>query len=130
MKYCLLCDTEYLDHVNVCAEDGEPLVDRDTYDQLHTEPLSGPLRVLRVLEGPFHADVVRDVLEKEHIPHAVRSRESSAFSRIYMPSKGWGMVLVLASDFDRADAAVRAVMETAFEDLAANGGSPAVGEDE
>jgi hypothetical protein len=117
MKYCLLCDTEYLDHVTVCAEDGEPLVERDTYDRVRKtdDQLSGPLRVLRVLEGPFHADTVRDVLETEQIPHAIHSNVDTAYGRIFMPGKGWGEALVLAADYDRADRAVRAVMESLLE---------------
>ncbi len=113
MKYCLLCDTEYLDHVTHCADDGEPLVDQETFERLRasTEPLAGPLRVLRVLEGPFHAHTVRDVLEQEGIPHSIHSHVDTAYSRIFLPGKGWGTALVLAQDFDRADTAVRQVME-------------------
>lgn len=122
MKYCLLCDTEYLDHVSHCAEDGELLVDRETFERMRagTPPLSGPLRVLRVLEGPFHAHTVRDVLEREKIPHSIQSNVDTAYSRIFLPGKGWGAALVLAQDFDRADEAVSRVMEAVLSD--ANGG--------
>ena len=122
MKYCLLCEAEYLDHVTVCADDGEPLVDRETYDGLKAsdQPLSGPLRVLRVLEGPFHAHVVQDVLEKESIPFTIRSNVDTAYSRIFTPGRGWGVALVLANDHDRADKALTAVMESVLEDAVQN----------
>ena len=117
MKYCLLCDTEYLDHVTVCAEDGEPLVEREAFESMRAAkgPLTGPMRVLRVLEGPFHAHTVRDVLETEQIPHAIHSNVDTAYARIFMPGKGWGTALVLAADFYRADEAVRRVMESLLE---------------
>jgi hypothetical protein len=116
MKYCLLCGTEYLDHVTFCAEDGEPLVDEETFASLKKEPLSGPLRVLRQLEGPFHADVVKDVLQTEGIAHTIRCNEDTAYSGIFQPSRGWGVALVLAADLERADEVVRNVMEAAFSD--------------
>lgn len=116
MKYCLLCGTEYLDHVTHCAEDGEPLVSKDDYEDIHQEQtLSGPLRVLRQLEGPVHAMVVGDILEKEGIPHTIRSNVDSAYSRIFLPGKGWGVALVLEEDVERADELVRAVMEARLE---------------
>ncbi len=117
MKYCLLCDTEYLDHVTHCADDGEPLVDQAAYEDLRapTQPISGPLRVLRVLEGPFHADTVRDVLEKEEIPHMIQSNVDTAYGRTFLPGRGWGAALVLVQDFERADGAVRRVMEALME---------------
>ncbi len=117
MKYCLLCDTEYLDHVTVCADDGEPLAGRDAYESMSQadNQLSGPLRVLRVLEGPFHGDTVRDVLETEQIPHTIHSNVDTAYGPIFTPGRGWGAALVLATDFDRADQAVRAVMESLLE---------------
>ena len=121
MKYCLLCNTEYLDEIDLCADDGETLVDAATYEQLRNQPLRGPLRVLRHLEGQFHAHVVRDVLEKEGIPFTIRTNVDTAYSKIFVPAKGWGMALVLADDVERADKAVRAVMETAFE--TASGGA-------
>jgi len=115
MKYCLLCGTEYLDHVTHCADDGEPLVPAEEVEQIKSKPLSGPLRVLRNLEGPVHAHVVGDVLEVEGIPHTIRSNVDSAYSRIFLPGKGWGVALVLEKDMERADAAVRAVMEARLE---------------
>jgi hypothetical protein len=115
MKYCLLCGTEYLDHVTHCADDGEPLVPAEDFKQIKSEPLTGPMRVLRNLEGPVHAHVVRDVLETEGIPHSIRSNVDSAYSRIFLPGKGWGVALVLEKDVERADAAVRAVMEARLE---------------
>jgi len=111
MKYCLLCGTEYVDHVVTCAEDGEPLVDQETYESLRAEPLSGPLRILRKLEGPFHAHVVEDVLKTEAIPFVIRSNVDTAYSKIFIPSQGWGIALVLDKDLKRADELVRAVME-------------------
>ena len=113
MKYCLLCGTEYLDHVTFCAEDGEPLVDSATFESLKKEPLSGPMRVLRQLEGPFHGHITH-VLETEGIPFSLRSNVDTAYSKIFLPSRGWGVVLVLDKDLNRADEAVRAVMEAAF----------------
>ena len=118
MKYCLLCGTEYVDHVVTCAEDGEPLVDQETFESLRTEPLSGPLRILRKLEGPFHAHVVEDVLKTEGIPFVIRSNVDTAYSKIFLPSQGWGIALVLDKDLERADELVRSVMEAKM----ANGG--------
>jgi len=122
MKYCLLCGTEYLDHVTHCAEDGEPLVGEEDYERIKNEPLSGPLKVLRQLEGPVHAHVVRDILETENIPHTIRSNVDSAYSRIFLPGKGWGVALVLERDVERADELVRAAMEARLEP--ANGETP------
>lgn len=116
MKYCLLCGTEYLDHVDVCADDGEPLVDAATVDSLKETPLSGPLRVLRILEGPFHAHVVKDVLVTEEIPHAIHGNVDTAYGRTFLPGRGWGLALVLQKDVERADEAVRKVMEATLED--------------
>ncbi len=116
MKYCLLCGTEYLDHVDVCADDGEPLVDASAVEEIKNSPLSGPLRVLRTLEGPFHAHMVKDVLEKEEIPHAIHGNVDTAYGRTFLPGRGWGLAMVLEGDVERADAAVRKMMEATLED--------------
>lgn len=125
MKYCLLCGTEYVDHVVTCAEDGEPLVDQETFESLRTEPLSGPLRILRKLEGPFHSHVVEDVLKTEGIPYVIRSNVDTAYSKIFLPSQGWGIALVLDKDLQRADELVRSVMEAKL----ANGGPTSIDEE-
>jgi len=50
----------------------------------------------------FAADVMRDALEKDDIPVLVRSFADTSFDGIFIPQKGWGMILVPKEFLDRA----------------------------
>lgn len=45
------------------------------------------------LENQFEAQRIREVLDREGIPHIIRSYQGSAFDGLYQETKGWGAVL-------------------------------------
>jgi hypothetical protein len=50
----------------------------------------------------FEADVMKDALEKEHIPVLVRSFQDTSFDGLYVPQKGFAVIEVPEQYKDRA----------------------------
>lgn len=110
MKYCLKCDSEYLNEIQVCADCGEPLVWEKDYrkkkeqKELKKEHLNRLKFVpVKYVENAFEADRIKDALEQEGIPVIVKSSGERAFSGIFKPQRGWGCVEIPASEKSRAE---------------------------
>jgi len=97
MKFCTKCSTEYLDHIVTCADCGGALVEQAEWDAVcraRRQETAEEFVPVQTLHDSFAADVMRDALEKEGIPVLVRSFADTSFDGIYIPQKGWGLLLV------------------------------------
>jgi hypothetical protein len=105
MKYCAQCSTEYRDTVDTCSDCGAALVGQDEWDSLCRQrqlETAEEFLPVKTAEDLFAADVFRDALEKEGIPVLVRSFSETSFDGIFIPQKGWGLILVPKEYCDRA----------------------------
>ncbi|QTA82385.1 Uncharacterized protein dnl_47600 [Desulfonema limicola] len=47
---------------------------------------------IAVLENPFEAQVLSDILKDEEIPHVIRSYHDTAYDGLFQAQKGWGEI--------------------------------------
>ena len=64
---------------------------------------------VKTVENEFEADIIRDALEKEDIPVLVRSFRDTSFDGIFIPQKGWGIILVPEEHREKAKNVIEAV---------------------
>ena len=57
------------------------------------------------------AQVIEDALKAEGIPVMVQTFQSRVLDGILIPTHGWGSVLVLTTDRDRAEAIIAELLE-------------------
>jgi hypothetical protein len=105
MKYCLQCSAEYRDDIGICSDCGASLVGQTEWDRTRLareREAAEEFVPVKTAEDLFAADVFRDALEKEAIPVIVRSFSETSFDGIFIPQKGWGLILVPKQFCDRA----------------------------
>ena len=119
MKYCPNCETEYLDTIEECADCKTRLIGEEALKTLLAEREREAREVfvkIATVENKFEADVLTNTLKKECIPVMVRSFHDTAYDGIYIPQKGWGIILVPAENKDKAEEIIAAVKNTIAED--------------
>jgi hypothetical protein len=120
MKYCPICETEYLDAIKECADCKTRLIDEEEMKKLlaarELEAQEVFVKVATV-ENKFEADVLTNTLKKESIPVMVRSFHDTAYNGIYIPQKGWGIILVPAEYKDKAEELIASVKDSIVEDF-------------
>ena len=119
MKYCPNCETEYLDTIEECADCKTRLIGEEALNKLLAEREREAREVfvkIATVENKFEADVLTNTLKKECIPVMVRSFHDTAYDGIYIPQKGWGIILVPAENKDKAEEIIAAVKNTIAED--------------
>jgi hypothetical protein len=119
MKYCPNCETEYLDTIEECADCKTRLIGEEALKTLLADREREAREVfvkIATVENKFEADVLTNTLKKECIPVMVRSFHDTAYDGIYIPQKGWGIILVPAEDKDKAEEIITAVKNTIIED--------------
>lgn len=97
MKYCPTCGSEFFDDVSLCAECNERLVGEQEWKKITAEREMEDREVfvkVKTVDDEFEADVVKDALEKEQIPCLLRNFRDTSFDGIFMPQKGWGVIMV------------------------------------
>jgi hypothetical protein len=105
MKFCPNCETEYLDSIEFCADCNARLVgelDMRIIKAERTREAQEVFVKVETVENQFEADVIKSTLQKELIPAMVRSFHDTAYDGIFIPQKGWGLVLVPEVHRERA----------------------------
>jgi hypothetical protein len=119
MKYCPNCEIEYLDTIEECADCKTPLIGEEAMKKLLTEREREAREVfvkVATVDNKFEADVLTNTLQKECIPVMIRSFHDTAYDGIYIPQKGWGIILVPAEDKDKAEEIIASVKGSITED--------------
>jgi len=119
MKYCPNCEIEYLDTIEECADCKTRLIGEEALKKLLAEREREAREVfvkIATVDNKFEADVLTNTLKKECIPVMVRSFHDTAYDGIYIPQKGWGIILVPAENKDKAEEIIAAVKNTITED--------------
>ncbi len=68
-----------------------------------------------VVENRFEGDRISQSLQEAGIPFMVKSFLDTAYNGLYVPQKGWGMVLVPESYLDEAEKVIGEV-KNSFEE--------------
>ena len=105
MKYCPKCEQEFQDSATMCVECDYALIGEQQWCEMQAERKVEAEEVFvraGIAGDRFEADVMKDALEKENIPVLVRSFQDTSFDGIFVPQKGWGMILVPREFLSRA----------------------------
>ena len=105
MRFCPACSTEYRDDIARCTDCGTALVGPAEHERLRLarqQEAAEEFVPVQTAGDRFAADVMRDALEKEGIPVLVRCFADTSFDGIFIPQKGWGMILVPKEFRERA----------------------------
>lgn len=119
MKYCPICETEYREEIQECAECTARLIDEQTMKSIwaarEREGREVFVKVVTV-ENKFEADVITNALTKECIPVMVRSYQDTAYDGIFIPQKGWGIIMVPTEYTEKAEKIILEIKETIPQD--------------
>lgn len=97
MRYCTKCEAEYRDDITTCSDCGAELVGLEAWKRFRRareQETAEEFIPVKTVADQFAAEVIRDALEKEGIPVMVRSFSDTSFDGLYIPQKGWGMIMV------------------------------------
>ncbi len=73
-----------------------------------------------VVENRFEGDRISQSLQDAGIPFLVKSFLDTAYNGLYVPQKGWGMVLVPETFLDKAETVI-AEVKNSFEEEGEDG---------
>ena len=79
-------------------------------DEIRRRVLEGDVLVVHQLHDQFEQAEVQQVLDSEEIPYEIRLSYETAFSFLFAPQKGFGVVMTRADDAARAQALIGALL--------------------
>ncbi len=65
-----------------------------------------------IVENRFEGDRISQVLEAAEIPFMIRSFLDTAYDGLYIPQKGWGMVMVPEDRLSEAERMIQEVKKS------------------
>lgn len=110
MRYCPKCGSEYIDSAVRCADCDAALIDEQVWQALLEKRAAEDREEfvnLCTAQDRFEADVISDLLKKEHIPVLVRQYGDTSFDGIFIPQKGWAALCVPRDSLVRAERIVQ-----------------------
>jgi hypothetical protein len=109
MKYCMECNTEYVDDVAFCPDCGSQLVDEEAWQEHHRQLDMHRTRLKGIkmapacpVTGRVEALQIVAILEEERIPVFVRTFEETAYDGLFVSQKGWGEIWVAENRLEEA----------------------------
>lgn len=95
------------------GSDGAPTpADETRAEEIQRRLKEGDVVVLHRLSDRFEHQEIEQVLQAEDIPYEVRLSYETAFSYLFTPQRGVGVVLCRADDADRARSLIGAFQAT------------------
>jgi hypothetical protein len=65
-----------------------------------------------VIESRFEGDRIAHALQEAEIPYMIKSFLDTAYDGLYLPQKGWGVVMVSEESCAEAERMIREIKET------------------
>ena len=115
MKYCPGCEEEFQDSATKCGDCDCELINEQQWSESQAKRQVEAEEVfvrVAVAGDRFEVDVMKDALDKEHIPVLVRSFQDTSFDGIYVPQKGFAVIEVPEQFKDRATAVLDSLAPT------------------
>ena len=96
-------------------------------EEIHRRLSEGNVVVVHQLHDQFEQPEIEQMLEDEGIPYEIRLSYETAFSFLFQPQRGFGVVMTRAQDSDRARTLIGALLasEPSIEEV-----FPGLGDDE
>ncbi len=100
--FCPVCEAEYEEGIERCADDGSELVERLTPENTVRDESEARFVPLHNIGSPAEAEMVADLLTQNGVRAAVQSGGADALSPLLSAASPGALVLVDERDFDRA----------------------------
>ncbi len=100
--FCPVCESEYEAGIEVCPDDGTPLVERLTPENTVYDHSEARFVPLHNIGSPAEAEMVSDILQQNGIRAVVQSGGADVFAPLLSTTAPGALVLVDERDFDRA----------------------------
>ena len=100
--FCPVCEAEYEEGIERCADDGAELVERLTPENTLRDESEARFVPLHNIGSPAEAEMVADILQQNGVRVAVQSGGADALSPLLSAASPGALVLVDERDFDRA----------------------------
>ena len=110
MRICLPCHAEYVSDVERCPDCGSRTMTPEEYaawQRLRDELTSEDFVPIHVFDGPVDQAIIIEMLDEVAIPHIVRGQGMDPLHTAFTAQKGWGVLMVLPEDVERAREVVR-----------------------
>lgn len=95
------------EHPNNGPEGASPSAEETRAEEIERRLEEGDVIVLHRLSDRFEHQEIEQVLQAEDIPYEVRLSYETAFSYLFTPQRGFGVVLCRADDAERARTLIR-----------------------
>ncbi|HVF87740.1 MAG TPA: DUF2007 domain-containing protein [Pyrinomonadaceae bacterium] len=100
--FCPVCESEYESGITECVDDGTPLVERLTSENMLHDHSEARFVPLHNVGSPAEAEMVNDILTQNSVRSAVQSGGMDAFSPLLSVTAPGAVILVDERDYDRA----------------------------
>jgi hypothetical protein len=100
--FCPVCEAEYEEGIERCADDGAELVERLTPENTLRDESEARFVPLHNIGSPAEAEMVADLLTQNGVRVAVQSGGADMLSPLLSAASPGALVLVDERDFDRA----------------------------
>jgi hypothetical protein len=108
MRHCVACHVDFKgDDIYTCPDCGNRTLDSNEqrlWLMARQELSNEDYAIAGVLDGPVEAQFVDDVFTAEGVHHIVQAYGEDGFGAIWTTQHGWGVLLVLEPEMEKARA--------------------------